>query len=138
MFTEKREKPTKATIIEDWTFAHPTYCFTTSKTVKSVQINPSKLMADVNLNNDSFIYSIDKDTNKLINSNIKKSIRTSSAINLRKNDDSFTYKKLTFPVPAGSKLRSSLPVVVLIWFPLNSILSNVVKLLLEIKVGVLT
>ena len=44
-----------------------------------------------NLNNDSFIYSIDKDTNKLINSNIKKSIRTSSAINLRKNDDSFTF-----------------------------------------------
>ena len=47
-------------------------------------------------------------------------------------------KKLTFPVPAGSKFRSSLPVVVLILFPLNSILSNVVKLLLEIKVGVLT
>ena len=48
------EKPTKATIIEDWTFAHPTYCFTTSKVVKSVEINPSKLMADINIKNDSY------------------------------------------------------------------------------------
>ncbi|MBE7629254.1 M1 family metallopeptidase [Tenacibaculum piscium] len=48
------EKPTKATIIEDWTFAHPTYSFTTSKTVKSVQIDASKLMADVNLENNSY------------------------------------------------------------------------------------
>ncbi|MCG8882315.1 M1 family metallopeptidase [Tenacibaculum finnmarkense] len=48
------EKPTTATVIEDWTFAHPTYSFTTSKKVKSVEINPSKLMADINLDNDSF------------------------------------------------------------------------------------
>lgn len=48
------EKPTKATIIEDWTFAHPTYSFTTSKKVKSVQINPSELMADINTENNSY------------------------------------------------------------------------------------
>ncbi len=48
------EKPTTATTIEDWTFAHPTYTFTTSKTVKSVEIDASKLMADVNLSNNSF------------------------------------------------------------------------------------
>ena len=41
-------KPTSATVIEDWTWAHPTYTFTTKKEVKSVEIDPSKLMADVN------------------------------------------------------------------------------------------
>lgn len=45
------EKPTKSTIIKDWTFAHPTYTFTTPKEVKSVEIDPSKLMADINLEN---------------------------------------------------------------------------------------
>ncbi|WP_299156490.1 M1 family metallopeptidase [uncultured Tenacibaculum sp.] len=48
------EKPTNATTIKDWTFAHPTYTFTTSKNVKSVEIDPSKLMADINLDNNSF------------------------------------------------------------------------------------
>ncbi|GFD78233.1 peptidase M1 [Tenacibaculum sp. KUL118] len=48
------EKPTNATVITDWTFAHPTYTFTTKKEVKSVEIDPSKLMADVNQENNSF------------------------------------------------------------------------------------
>ncbi|MGG8497979.1 M1 family metallopeptidase [Tenacibaculum sp. TC6] len=48
------EKPTTATIIEDWTFAHPTYSFTVSKNVKSVEIDPSQLMADINLDNNTF------------------------------------------------------------------------------------
>ncbi|CAM1349606.1 M1 family metallopeptidase [Tenacibaculum insulae] len=48
------EKPTKATVITDWTWAHPTYTFTTSKEVKSVEIDPSKLMADINQENNSF------------------------------------------------------------------------------------
>ena len=48
------EKPTKATKIADWTWAHPTYTFTTSKEVKSVEIDPSKLMADINQENNSF------------------------------------------------------------------------------------
>jgi hypothetical protein len=45
------EKPTKATILEDWTWAHPTYSFKTPKSVRSVEIDPSKLMADVNSEN---------------------------------------------------------------------------------------
>jgi len=45
------EKPTSATIIEDWTFAHPTYTFKASKNVKSVQIDPSGLMADIDSKN---------------------------------------------------------------------------------------
>lgn len=48
------EKPTSATKIADWTWAHPTYTFTTSKEVKSVEIDPSKLMADINQENNSF------------------------------------------------------------------------------------
>ncbi|MDO6674483.1 M1 family metallopeptidase [Tenacibaculum sp. 1_MG-2023] len=48
------EKPTSATVITDWTFAHPTYTFTTKKEVKSVEIDPSKLMADVNQENNSY------------------------------------------------------------------------------------
>lgn len=46
-------KPTKATILKDWTWAHPTYTFTTSKSVKSATIDPSGLMADVNLANNT-------------------------------------------------------------------------------------
>ncbi|WP_299119711.1 M1 family metallopeptidase [uncultured Tenacibaculum sp.] len=48
------EKPTNATVIKDWTFAHPTYTFEVSKDVKSVEIDPSKLMADINLSNNTF------------------------------------------------------------------------------------
>jgi hypothetical protein len=45
-------KPTSATVITDWGWAMPTYSFTAAKTVKSVEIDKSKLMADVNdLNN---------------------------------------------------------------------------------------
>ncbi|MCD9610911.1 M1 family metallopeptidase [Tenacibaculum maritimum] len=48
------EKLTSATILEDWTFAHPTYTFATRKAVKSVTIDPSQLMADIELNNNTF------------------------------------------------------------------------------------
>lgn len=44
-------KPTSATVIEDWGWAHPDYSFKTSKSVRSVQIDPSKLMADINKKN---------------------------------------------------------------------------------------
>ncbi len=47
-------KPTSATVLEDWSWAHPTYTFTTSKMVKSVEIDPSKLMADVQMENNIF------------------------------------------------------------------------------------
>jgi len=48
------EKPTSATILTDWAWANPVYQFTTSKIVKSVEIDASKLMADVNLENNIF------------------------------------------------------------------------------------
>ena len=41
------EKPTSATIIKDWAWAYPTYTFEVSKTVKTVEIDPSGLMADI-------------------------------------------------------------------------------------------
>lgn len=41
-------KPTSATIREDWAWAYPTYSFETKKPVKSVEIDPKKLMADIN------------------------------------------------------------------------------------------
>lgn len=44
-------KPTAATVLEDWTWAHPTYSFEVSKAVKSVNIDKSGLMADINLEN---------------------------------------------------------------------------------------
>ncbi|QMU63325.1 MAG: M1 family peptidase [Flavobacteriaceae bacterium] len=44
-------KPTTATVLEDWPWAHPTYTFNTHKEIESVAIDPSKLMADVNQEN---------------------------------------------------------------------------------------
>ena len=41
------EKPTLASIIKDWAWAYPTYTFQTSKDVKSVEIDPKGLMADI-------------------------------------------------------------------------------------------
>ncbi len=48
------EKPTSATIINDWAWAMPTYTFKASKTVKSVEIDASKMMADVKRDNNVF------------------------------------------------------------------------------------
>jgi len=45
------EKPTTATIIKDWAWAYPTYTFNVNKPVKSVQIDPKNLMADINKSN---------------------------------------------------------------------------------------
>jgi hypothetical protein len=47
------EKPTNSTIIEDWAWAYPTYTFTTSKPVKSVEIDPKEGMADINRANNN-------------------------------------------------------------------------------------
>jgi len=47
-------KPTSATVVEDWAWANPVYSFSVSKNVKSVVIDKSKLMADVNDENNSF------------------------------------------------------------------------------------
>jgi aminopeptidase N len=48
------EKPTSATIIEDWAWAYPTYTLEVSKPVQSVEIDPSQMMADVKRENNSF------------------------------------------------------------------------------------
>ncbi|MDO7172106.1 M1 family metallopeptidase [Mariniflexile sp. AS56] len=45
------EKPTKATLIKDWAWAYPTYTFSTKKEVKSVEIDPKNLMADIKKDN---------------------------------------------------------------------------------------
>ena len=46
-------KPTSATILEDWTWAHPTYTFEVSKAIQSVSIDKTGLMADINLENNT-------------------------------------------------------------------------------------
>ena len=46
-------KPTSATILKDWGWAYPTYSFEAAKPVKSVIIDKSGLMADINLKNNS-------------------------------------------------------------------------------------
>jgi len=47
----------KWTVIKDWAWAYPTYEFVidNGKKVKSVTIDPLRLMADINLENNSFI-----------------------------------------------------------------------------------
>ncbi len=45
------EKPTSATKLENWARTHPTYTFKASKAIKSVEIDASKLMADVDRKN---------------------------------------------------------------------------------------
>ena len=47
------EKPTQSSILPDWSWAHPTYIFETSKNVKKVIIDPSQLLADYNKKNNS-------------------------------------------------------------------------------------
>jgi hypothetical protein len=47
-------KPTNNTILKDWAWAIPTYTFEVSKNIKSVVIDKSQIMADVNRNNNVF------------------------------------------------------------------------------------
>ena len=47
-------KPTDARVLEDWTWAHPTYTFEVSKSVKKVEIDTSKLMADIDQTNNIY------------------------------------------------------------------------------------
>lgn len=47
-------KPTTATILKDWGWAYPTYSFDVKKDVKSVVIDKSGLMADINLDNNTY------------------------------------------------------------------------------------
>ncbi|MCR8667266.1 M1 family metallopeptidase [Aestuariibaculum sp. M13] len=45
------EKPTSATIAADWAWAYPVYTLKANKAVKSVQIDPKNMMADINREN---------------------------------------------------------------------------------------
>jgi hypothetical protein len=47
-------KPTTAIVLKDWGWASPTYSFNAAKTVKSVTIDTSKLMADLDDDNNVF------------------------------------------------------------------------------------
>lgn len=47
-------KATDATLLKDWGWAHPTYTFEAAKPIKSVKIDKSGLMADVDLSNNTF------------------------------------------------------------------------------------
>ena len=47
-------KPTKATVLKDWTWAHPSYSFSVKKDIKKVEIDSSQLMADVNKKNNVY------------------------------------------------------------------------------------
>ncbi len=48
------QKPTEATVINDWPWVQPSYSFKTSKTVKSVEIDSSQRMADIDRTNNVF------------------------------------------------------------------------------------
>ena len=48
-------KPTTATILKDWTWAHPTYTFSVAKDIQKVEIDSSQLMADIDRNNNVFV-----------------------------------------------------------------------------------
>ena len=45
------QKSTTATILENWAWTHPTYTFKASKMIKSVEIDNSQMMADVDRKN---------------------------------------------------------------------------------------
>jgi len=47
-------KPTTATVLKDWTWAHPTYTFSVDKKVKKVEIDASQLMADIDRSNNVY------------------------------------------------------------------------------------
>ena len=48
------EKPTAASLLDDWAWANPTYTFETTKTIKSIEIDPKGLMADIDRSNNSY------------------------------------------------------------------------------------
>ena len=49
------EKPTDASILNDWAWAYPTYSFNVSKEIKTVQIDPEESMADIDKSNNSWL-----------------------------------------------------------------------------------
>ncbi len=47
-------KPTNATVIDDWAWSYPSYSFSVSKDIKKVEIDTSQLMADINRENNVY------------------------------------------------------------------------------------
>jgi hypothetical protein len=47
-------KPTNSKVLKDWAWAYPTYTFSVSKKINTVEIDPSGLMADVDRSNNIF------------------------------------------------------------------------------------
>ena len=47
-------KPTKAKVLKDWGWAYPTYTFNVDKKIKSIAINKTGFMADVNASNNTY------------------------------------------------------------------------------------
>ena len=50
----KGVKPTNNTVLKNWAWAYPTYSFSVEKNIKSVEIDPNGLLADVDLQNNTF------------------------------------------------------------------------------------
>ena len=48
------KKATTATVLNDWAWAYPTYTFSVSKEIKSIEIDPSFLMADIERTNNVY------------------------------------------------------------------------------------
>jgi len=46
-------KPTEAKVLDSWSWVSPTYTVKTSKKIKSVQIDPKNLMADIDRENNT-------------------------------------------------------------------------------------
>jgi aminopeptidase N len=46
-------KPTGAKVLDSWSWVNPSYSFSTDKKIKSVQIDPKKLMADIDRENNA-------------------------------------------------------------------------------------
>lgn len=47
-------KPTNATVIDDWAWSYPSYSFSVSKDIKKVEIDTPQLMADINRENNVY------------------------------------------------------------------------------------
>lgn len=47
-------KPTSASVIDDWTWSHPSYTFSVTKDIKKVEIDNSQLMADIDRKNNVY------------------------------------------------------------------------------------
>jgi len=47
-------KPTNATVIDDWAWSYPSYSFSVSKDIKKVEIDTSQLMADIDRENNVY------------------------------------------------------------------------------------